>query len=170
MRNKKRAQLKIQEMSFMLLALVLFFIIAGLFYVMLSTTNLRTEYLRLQREGAITLVARIADTPELSCGKSLCVDFDKALVLKKRGAYDDFWRGVESLEIRKIYPYISQDIECNAGNIDTCSILTIKEAETTDIIKDESYVVLCRKEADGDRVYDKCEIGVVIAGTKKVIE
>ena len=42
MENKK-AQLKIQEMSFMLVALVLFFILVGLFALSIIYSNLKSE-------------------------------------------------------------------------------------------------------------------------------
>ena len=45
----KGGQLKIQEMSFMLLGLVLFFIIAGLFFLIISNAGLRQDAETLER-------------------------------------------------------------------------------------------------------------------------
>jgi hypothetical protein len=160
-----KGQLKIQEMSFMLLALVLFVIIAGLFYISISAGGLKKEYARISQEETITLIARVADNPELSCGKSLCIDTDKLMVLKNRPAYQGFW-DIESLKIRKIFPYSTEDIECNPGNYNTCNIFTIKSSNV-DQIYDKSYVVLCRKESEERISYDKCELGMIIGGTKR---
>jgi len=160
----KKSQLKIQEMSFMLLALILFFVIAGLFYISLSASGLKKQASILQQEQAITLISKLANSPELSCGKSLCIDVDKLLVLKDRKAYQGFW-DIEGLRIMKVYPYPTQEIECNAGNYDKCTVFTIKELNQS-YLEEGTFVSLCRKETKDKIVYDKCEIGKILGGIK----
>ena len=106
--KKKRAQLKIQQMAFMLMAITLFFILVGMFVLVIRFSNLKNVAEALEEKNAMLLVSRLANSPEFSCGnafgsKSSCVDADKVMVLKEESAdYGSFW-GVEKIEIRKIY-------------------------------------------------------------------
>lgn len=162
--------MKIQEMSFMLLALVLFFIIAGLFFISVSNANLKNNYENLAKEKAITTAAKLSETPELSCGERLCVDIDKVLALKDNPAFSNFW-DVNGLAIRKLYPSINntnsnEEIECNTGNYDSCNIITLKEPNSN-FIEVRSYTALCKKESKDGYSYDKCELGVISAFTEE---
>ena len=165
-KDNKKAQLKIQEMSFMLVALVLFFIIVGLFYITLSSTELQRSYEEGSREEAIFLISKVVEGPEMSYGSGTSADADKLVVLKERYAYEDFWP-VDSLVVKRLYPYSNKTIECSAGIYDNCNTFTIKEGKgkcwTTPY---SSFIAICRKEFKSGYDYDKCDIGIIEACPK----
>jgi hypothetical protein len=162
--KSKHGQMKIQEMSFMLLALVLFFIIAGLFFLIISNANLKKSAESLAESKAITVISTLAGSPELSCGESkqLCVDSDKLLALKQSNAFDKYWDTSGGLVVKKVYPIADSEIECNQGNYELCNIFTLK-AKSEEFTELSSYVILCKKDISGGYSYDRCELGVISA-------
>lgn len=157
----KKAQFRIQEMSFILLAIVLFFIIAGLFFLAVYYRNLKNAATSSVEEEAILIAQILANYPEFSCG-SLCVDADKLIVMQERKEYIDFWP-VETIEVRKIYP--SEDwIECTEENYPNCNIFKIHDSKNQNIRKVSSFVSLCRKERENEITYDKCELAKILIG------
>jgi len=167
MRTKRdiKGQMKIQEMSFMLLGLVLFFVIAGLFFLVISNAGLKGRAQSASEVKATTTISSLASSPEIGCaGKTLCVDTDKVLALKDRPSFNNFWNVKGGLIIRKTYPTLEGEIECNIGNYDNCNQFTLKEIEQGQGYSGiSSFVVLCRKEAIDNYNYDKCELGEIIA-------
>ena len=143
-----RAQLKIQQMAFMLIALTLFFVLVGIFVLSVYMSNLKGTASTLEGKNAMLLVSKLADSPEFSCGESFngrktdCIDEDKVMVLKENiKKYSDFW-GVENIEIRKIYP-ISEAVECTLKNYPNCSIIKIRKGNISSEFS--NFVSLCRK-------------------------
>src|SRR3989338_11323343 len=102
-----KAQMKIQQTAFMLVALVLFFSMIALVYFSISLANLREHAQYLREKEALENVKMIAATPEFaftsSSDCSNCVDFDKVLMLKEQSSYKNFWK-FECLEVEIIYP------------------------------------------------------------------
>ena len=149
--NNKRAQFKIQETAFMILGVVLFFVLVGLFWLTLKSSSLNKDVADLKQEEATTLALTIADSPELTCGVQ-CVDYDKLQALKNTRLFETVWP-IRSLEIRKIYPKTTTGnktgiVECNSGNYDTCNLLVIenKGITSTNGGVASSYIKLCHKE------------------------
>ena len=66
----KRGQLKIQQMTIMLLAVTLFFVLAGMIVLATQVSNLKARSTIIQSDNAKLLVSKIADSPEFSCGDS----------------------------------------------------------------------------------------------------
>jgi len=167
--NFNGAQMKIMEMSFMILALFLFFVMVGLFFLASATSNLKDEANLLYRQGTINTLIALSGTPEFTCGESNCVDLDKMIVLGgmvERGDYRNFWN-VGSLKVMRVYPYFSGEKECSGNNYENgCNFISIKEKGATDNeVLDWTFVSICRKETKDGFVYDKCEIGRIVAGT-----
>ena len=158
--KSKKAQLKIQEMSFMLLALVLFFILAGLFFLVISTGGLQREVQFLEKQKTLSALVSLANTPELSCGRQQCIDADKLLVISERKAFEDFWE-VDKLVVRRL-PFDGVEVKCNAGNYLSCNTFVLKD-EGIDCAVERSYVSLCRKDVKSGFTYDKCELAQVEA-------
>ena len=161
----KKAQLKIQQMTFMLLAITLFFILVGMFVLSIYVSNLKSAAAGFEEKNAMLLVTRLANSPEFSCGsafkskKTNCVDADKVMMLKGNiDKYSDFW-DVENIEIRTIYPN-STNIECTLSNYPNCNIIKIRSGEISEEFS--NFVSLCRKENLNDEVYDKCEVAKLI--------
>ena len=160
----RKGQMKIQQMAFMLIAVTLFLILAGMFILMLRFSSLKGSAEMLQEKEALLLASKITASPEFSCesafGEPLanCVDLDKVMALKSRiQNYRDFW-GVSGLDIRKTYPSDSSE-ECTLDNYPNCGRITLVSASGGTSIS--NFASLCRKEK-GDFSYDKCELGRII--------
>jgi len=158
----KKAQMKIQQMAFMLLAVFLFFALIGMVFISFKLSGLKEAAAILEEKNAMFLVSKISNSPEFSCGQSFgttktnCIDMDKAMALKKNiNNYVSFW-GVENIEIRKIYPDLGE-IVCDSGNYPDCSLLRILSGDSSGI-GISSFVALCRIE-QGE---SKCELGKII--------
>lgn len=167
----KKAQMKIQQMSFMLVIVFIFFALVAMIAISIFLNNLNKNANMLKEENAKLLASRIANSPEFNCEtaydreRTNCVDLDKVMMLKENiGKYRNFW-GVTSLEIRRIYPKSSSanlNIECTKENYPNCDLITI--VDNPNAPDRYSYVALCRGEVyNGNRV-TKCELGKIIVG------
>ena len=161
-----KAQFKIQQMAFMLLAVVLFFILVGLFWVVLQSRNLQQQASSLEEEQAIWLAEFLSGSSEFSCSRDLgsyCVDTDKIIILKNQEEYDDFWP-VSYVKVRKIDGLPEKS--CNIANYPDCNIFNVysgDEVETGGEVG--SFVALCRYEKYGDYPIKVCELGKISIGT-----
>jgi hypothetical protein len=174
MRHKsKNAQLKIQQMAFMLIAITLFFVIVGLFVLKIRLSGLESSVNVLEERNALLLVTRLSNSPEFSCGEAFgnartnCIDSDKVMMLKSMDAkYAGFW-GVENIEIRRIYPSVKGDVECTLANYPDCGIMRIHEGRISS--EHSNFVSLCRKEFSEERkrVENRCEIAKLMVGYEK---
>lgn len=166
MKMNIRGQFKIQQMTFMISAVFIFFIIAGIFVVSIQVKNLRSTAQVLEQNKAIGMAQNIVDSPEFSCtGKSYCIDTDKLMVLMNRTAYKGFWP-VAYIRVQKVYPFPMQQADCTAGNYPNCSSYRVYDSGVQGTGSTGSYVALCRKERIEERAVDKCEIGKIIIGYK----
>jgi hypothetical protein len=164
----KKAQIKIQEMAFMLVVLVIFFILVGLFALSIFYLNLYKGAAVIAEEKALSAITNLADSPEFTCGKPNCVDFDKAMVLSDNRNYENFWP-FSSLKILKQSGFDkteSEMIKCNLANYPDCDLLIIYDKNINNEDTTKSFVGLCRKELEKTTTYDKCEIGELIIGTE----
>ncbi|MBU0894367.1 MAG: hypothetical protein KKF48_04775 [Nanoarchaeota archaeon] len=162
----KKAQLKIQQMAFMLIAVTIFFALVGMFVLVFKFSELKESASLLEEKDAILLAEKLANSPEFSCGDSFgthklnCIDADKIMILKSRiSRYSNFW-GSSNIEIRKIYPGITGKVLCNSGNYPNCNIIRLISDEITGVDA-STFVSLCRKELDTGSdlgFYNKCEL------------
>ena len=164
--SSKKGQLKIQEMAFVLVALMIFFGMFALIFFNVRLANLKKDVTNLREEETKALITKFVGTPELAWTSSKkecysCIDFDKAMVLKNRQAYKGFWN-LDYLMIEKVYP-LGDDVECNNANYPNCRTLTIINKSVGNA--DYAYVSLCRWESKG---YVKCEMGKIYASGIKV--
>ena len=162
-----RGQLKIQEMAFVLVALMIFFGLVALIFASINMNKLKTQTASLREQEALGLVRKISGTPELgftaaSC--SNCIDVDKALVLKDQKAYSGFFN-LDYLMIERVYP--TGKGECTLGNFPDCKTITIVNSSGF-LSAPYSYVSLCRYEGSQDRGYYKCELGRIHAAGKGI--
>ena len=161
----KKAQLKIQQMAFMLMAVTLFFVLVGIFVLVVKFSGIKESATALEEKNAMLLVTKLANSPEFSCGGGFgtnrinCVDADKVMVLKENiEKYADFW-GVSNIEIRKIYP-VENEVICNLGNYPNCNVIRMRSnGGGTDL---SNFVSLCRKESSEGEIYDKCELAKIM--------
>lgn len=168
----KKTQMKIQQTAFLLIAVTLFFVLAGIFALGFRLSGIKGQVSDLEERNALLLATRIANSPEFSCGNSFggnrisCVDFDKVIALKDyEEIYQDFW-GASSIEIRRIYP-LAGSVECNLGNYPNCNVLKIRGNQPGGI-SDGNFVALCRKASDEGNNYNKCELAKLLVSYNKV--
>lgn len=171
-KNKnKKAQVKVQQMAFMLIGLTIFFVLVGLFVLSFVFSGIKQSKAALDEEQATLLAQKLANSPEFSCEgafgtqKTDCVDLDKVWALKDHiSDYSNFW-GVQGIEILKLYPK-SKNSECAAANYPDCNHLTVLGSKSLGVDK-STFVSICRKDTFGGRIYNKCEIGKLIVRYKQ---
>lgn len=165
MKKEKKGQMKIQEMAFVLVAVMIFFGLVVLFYLTIRISTLRESAASLQAEEAAAMAKKLAGTPEFAWTTSdcsHCIDLDKAMALKNMTSYKELW-GLDYLKIERIYPSLKG--ECEPGNYPNCQSITIIEKAAFGAPA-SAFVALCRNEFESGERYDKCEIGKIYA-TKK---
>jgi hypothetical protein len=161
---KKKAQMKIQQMAFMLIAIIIFFVLVGLFALSMSFGGLKEKKAALDEKNALLLVSKLANYPEFSCENAYggdkidWVDFDKAMILKKHPEYLEYL-DLKNVEIKKITD--EEEILCTELNYPNCNSLSLFEESGQGSDK-SSFVSLCRKETFEGLPYDKCELAKII--------
>jgi hypothetical protein len=164
--KRKKGQMKIQQMSFMLLAVFIFLAMVGMMVVTVKMSELKNSATVLKEQNAILLVSKLANSPEFFCGevygtqKTDCIDEDKVMVLKDNiNKYINFW-GVSNIEIRRVYPK-NNNITCNSTNYPNCDTITLIDKPSTGLGR-SNFVALCRKEKSKDGIVNKCEMAELI--------
>ncbi len=154
-------------MVFVLVATLILFAIAAIFFVSMKFGGLRSDFEDQKKSTVIEQVGKITGTPEFVWSGfehcSSCVDFDKIFMIKNRTAYQDFWKEIALLKISRVYPKYSTD-ECTPQSYPRCNSITLVEREGFQGY--ESFVSLCRFD-ESDKA-TRCEIGKVIMGFEGV--
>lgn len=168
--KNKSAQLKIQQMAFMLLAVTLFFVLIGMLLLTIKFSGLKKSATELEQQNALLLVSKLANSPEFSCGDAYgnietnCVDADKAMIImKNKRDYEGFWGDTAGIEIRKILP--SGNTLCTTSNYPNCEIIKISQSDEGNYIS--NFVSLCRKEKYEGDIYNKCELAKLMVSYKE---
>ena len=165
----KLGQLRIQEMSFMLVGVILFFVIVGLFALTIVNSNLQKEAQNIKEAETLAVVSEMAGMPEFSCSDSRanCVDMDKLIGLMKSSSYENLWK-LSSLEVFKESSFEkseSEMVDCNRENYaGKCDKFVVFDKKINNERKVGSYVALCRVEYENYYSYEKCEIGRIVVG------
>jgi len=155
-----KGQIKIQEMAFVLVGIMIFFSILVVFYLSIRSASLRQDVAELREDSAREIARKLSNSPEFYWADcSNCIDFDKALIMAERKSYKDFW-DLDYLRIERAYP--EGKGECTRFNYPECNGVNV-------IKKDNfgtpawSFVSLCRFDEKG---YEKCELGKIYASGK----
>lgn len=167
--SSSRAQIKIQEMAFVLVAFAVFFVIAGLFYFSVKIAGGKGDIQEQREQEARELIRSIAESAEFrwsSSGRSCkgCVDLDKAILLKdeERRAYQELWN-LDHLRIETIYP---REIgECNRNNYPNCRSITIINKSSNYALQG-AFVALCRWDSRLES--ETCFLGKIFASAKEI--
>ncbi len=163
MKNNK-AQMKIQQMAFMLIAIMLFFVLVGLFVISMSSGGLKAKKAALDEKNALLLVSKLANYPEFSCENAYggdrvnCIDFDKAFILKTHPEYSKFL-DLKNVQIKKMTS--EEEIICTQENYPDCNFLSLFE-ENSEGDDKSIFVALCRKDNLAGSLYNKCELAQLI--------
>lgn len=168
---KKKGQIKIQQMAFMLMAITLFFVIVGMFVLVFRFSGLKESASILEEKNALLLVSKLANSPEFSCGNAFggnrinCVDADKVMILAKDSEeYSEFW-GVGEIQIRKVYPN-NGDLECTSSNYKNCGVINVFSKNVNLQPATSNFVSLCKKELEEGEIYDKCELALLMVSSE----
>lgn len=169
----KLGQMKIQQMAFMLIAIMMFFALVGLLIITVTFSGLKEKATELNEKNARLLVTKLANSPEFSCGSAFgtrrvsCIDADKVMALRGNiKDYESFW-GVSNIEIWKIYPNVQGEVECTQGNYQECNKITLVPGEIIGRYIG-NFVALCRKEVENGKTYDKCELAKIFVSYEEV--
>ena len=156
-----RAQLKIQQMAFMLVALFIFFLLAGIFFLQINFGQLKKRAYELKKQEIFSLLEVVANLPELRCGegRSYCVDEYKVMAWDK--SYEEFLP-IGSLKIFKIFPKNQKPIKCPAPHCNYYELINKNQSAQ----EYGAYITLCRTEKKLNNVYEKCEIAKLVIGLK----
>ena len=166
---KRKGQLKIQEMAFVLMAIMIFFALVGLFFIKLRSSGLQNQAEDTKQEIAQQLVLVLANTPELAWGGCAnCLDLDKALIVreyeKKDGRYSELWK-LDFLALERLYP-LQKEGECELGSYPDCNMLILINESKDFGTSAKSFVSVCRRDTFNDDI--RCGLGVLYASGRSV--
>lgn len=156
-----KSQFKIQQMSFMLLAVVLFFILAALFWLAFQYSGLKKQVTESSKEQAVYLSEFISSSQEFSCSSELgayCIDTDKIMMLKNYSK--ELWP-VSYIKIIKIG---EKEKECNLINYPNCSVFNVYDSKKTSTSTASSFIALCRHEKSNEYTQNICSLGKIMIG------
>jgi len=157
---KNSGQMKIMQMAFMILAVFIFFVLVGMFFLVIQFRDIKGDVARVEAEQAISSLETIANMPELNFDSrwSMAVDEDKLKVMSGEfgNNYDNFWP-VASIRVYKIYPAFSEPKKCPGSD---CNYYEIYDSGQTNIKTYAAFVSICSKVGGGASNY--CEIGKMV--------
>ena len=170
MPKNKKSQVRMQEMAFMLVGVIMFFVFVGLFGFAILFNMLRNSAQQTAENNALAAVKNLASSPEFYCAtsKTNCVDADKAMALSNNPNYMKFY-SFSRLEIIKSSAFNknrNEMVKCTMANYPNCEEIVIydKNAEYEKAVS--SYVALCRTEIENGANYQKCELAKLVVATE----
>lgn len=165
----KKAQLKIQQMAFVLVALMIFFGLIAVIYFSIWSSSIQKSSKQRQGEEASQIALAMAGTPEFaftsSSDCSSCIDFEKLVAVSQNEKYKNLWN-LDYLEIEIVYPKPSEpDKECKtAADLTKCGKITIIPKPENFGSAPHTFVSLVRRAKDTNgNGYFKYEIAKIIA-------
>ena len=171
-KKNKKSQIRIQEMAFMLVGVIMFFAFVGLFGFAIFFNMLRNEAQQTAEAKTLAAIKNLADSPEFYCAtsKTNCVDADKAMALSDNQNYMKFY-SFSRLEIIKSSAFKKNSnnmVKCTMANYPDCEDIVIYDKNVKYEKAVSSYVALCRIENENDVNYQKCEIAKLVAATEDI--
>ncbi len=161
----KKGQLRIQEMSFMLVAVIIFFAMVGLFGIMILRSNLQGSVDIIQEKKVLSTLNFLANSPELKCNdKNNCVDLYKLIGLMDNSNYENFWP-FSSLSVVRYSGFNKSVLRNCVGDMsDDCDRIVVYDKDIVNEKKISNFVILCWTEYEDYYTYEKCEIAKIVAG------
>ncbi len=156
-RGNKKAQFKIQQMAFMLVAVIVLFGFVLIFFTRLQLGTIEKSASEIRREQAINMLHNIAAMPELRCSSGSEINcIDKAKLqgfMKVKSNYYPMWKNafISKVKIEQFYPKGQEYI-----------LYTGTSYEST--MSYSTYIPLCEQE-----MYDfNCTIGKITVSSKAI--
>lgn len=161
-----RGQLKIQQMAFVLVALMIVLGISFIFYLSFKTSSIRNSAEDIRELRAQEMARKFAGSPEIaytsrSCAS--CADFDKAFVLKEKALNKTDYLGLWNsplIQVKKL----EGDTECTRQNYPNCSIVTVVKASGS-FTSVDSFVAVCNYDSTIGK--ERCDLGKIVIGVKR---
>lgn len=130
MNSSRKAQMKIQQMAFMLVAVMIFFAMVAIVYFTIVFARIQDTADDLREREAKELARQMSSTPELMFSQgsspfSASLDFDKAHFLSQNLDFKRKYWNLEYLMIEKVYPPPTQNQEDCALYYPDCKELVI---------------------------------------------
>jgi len=153
--SSRKAQIKIQEMAFVMLAIVLLAVIALIFFMRVSSEKIKSEGEFAKQQTAISLLDKIASLTELSCAQgtgTICIDEKKAEIVSSddyQARMKNIFQGINETRIRRIYPSGDDIVVYKAGKV--------SQSYST-------FISLCKQEKVGYSMEWKCGIALLELG------
>ncbi len=167
----KKAQFKIQQMAFMLVAVFIFFTLVALFFLQMNLADLRSSAQNLEKEQAIAALSAWSEMPEFSCDdmSSYCLDEDKLYILGGENyisLYQNFWP-IASIRVYKVNSDFSVlgEIKCPTLN---CNYYDVYDSGQIEVQRYSTYVSICRTTRREGSVLRECELGILSIGMKTI--
>lgn len=164
LQKHNKAQMKVKQMVFMLIAVTILIAMVGMFLLMIRIERINETASELEEQNAVLLVSKLANSPEFTCGsafggqRSNCVDFDKLMVLKDNmWKYEDFW-GVKNVELIILY---------TAGDLRKGERIVLVEDTVTGIAP-SSFITVCKKQILNNKMQDVCTLGRLFVWYEKI--
>ena len=172
MLKNKKSQIRMQEMAFMLVGVLLFFVFVGLFGFAVLFNMLKTSAQQTAENNALSAVKNLASSPEFYCAtyKINCVDADKAMALSNNPNYMKFY-SFSRLEIVKSSAFKKNRndmVKCTMANYPDCEEIVIYDKNVKYEKAVSSYVALCRIESEIGANYQRCELAKLVAATEDI--
>lgn len=152
----KKSQVKIQEMAFVLVAVVFLFAIVFLFFSRFQYAQLQKSATEIRELRTVTMLRNVASLPELSCvEKSTCIDKDKLSVFDEspnmQNKFSSIWQSasVSKVSVEEIYPNSQEYI-----------IYKKQTQEST--ITYSTYIPLCEEDMNSKCVIAKIKITTIV--------
>ena len=159
----RRGQMRIQQMTFMIVAVFFFFVLVGLGFVSYQVKSSKGGFEDLQKEKAVESLQTLTNMPELTCG-ALCLDEDKLEIVSKMPEYKEIWP-VQSIKVYKIFPAFNRTILCPNVN---CNFYQLYDSGQKNLKEYSTFISLCKKIKEAGYVYTKCEMGSLVVGVKLI--
>ena len=160
-----KAQMKIMQMAFMIVAVFFFFVLVGLFFLSIQFKDVKGSAAQLQRDQAISSLRVIADMPELSydASEAVTLDEDKLRIMSGNFSryYDDFWP-VASVSVYKLWPVATELKPCPGLG---CNYYKLFDNGQDNVNTYSTYVSICKKVSE-PKGSDFCSVGKLEVGVK----
>jgi hypothetical protein len=146
--RKKKAQLKVQETAFMLVALIFLFTLIFIFYAKFQIASLNKQRQQYAKQEAIAILQKFIGMPEFYIESG--IDEDKIIALKNISEYEKMWKNIKYIGVREIYP----------GN----KTIIIYNKDEKEVVYYSAFVPLCSTEQKDGYVWKNCKIASLDVG------
>lgn len=147
-----KGQMKVQEMAFVLLALVLLAMIGFVFFIRFSQQKLVESAEDVKAKTAISLLEKLTSMSELECyGKTLCIDLDKAAAFSSSQKNENLFQNIDNVRIVRVYPSGSDIVLYNKALANSSY---------------QTFINVCQYKQMGLDFTYNCNIAMLVAGYK----